>query len=149
MYSENGLQIDIEALNKTLRESDLLVLNFLAFPDRMLIDPRSTDIDGPLVAIVAPVATPQERFAWLGKNRPGFGPPKGFAFVPWPHSVRMLRDNDYLAPMRERLAAVSHEAGAALEDVLNRLAIRELEGVREIIRGGAEWMTLWPRKDEA
>jgi hypothetical protein len=148
MYSENGIRIDIEALNETLRESDLLVLNFLAFPDRMLIDPRSNEIDGPLVAIVAPVATPQERFAWLGKHRPGFGPPKGFAFVPWPHSVRMLRDGDYLAPMRERLAKVSNEAGAAIEDVLNRLAIREVEGIREIIRGSDNWLTLWPRDDD-
>ena len=124
MYSENGLTIDLDEFNKTLRQSDLLVFNFLAFTERMLIDPRHTEIDGPLVAIVAPVATPQERFQWLGKHRPGFGVPQAFAFVPWPHSVRYLRDGDFLAPMRERLAQVSDEAGTALADVLDRLIER-------------------------
>ena len=147
MYSEDGMRIDLESFNKTQRESDLLVFNFIAFPDRLLIDPRSTEIDGPLVAIVAPLATPQERFAWLGRHRPGFGPPEGFAFVPWPHSVRMLRDADLLAPMRDRLALVSNEASSALETVLNKLAIREVQGMRDIIRGNDEWRALWPRDD--
>ncbi len=148
MYSENGIRIDMEEFAKTLREADLLVFNFLTFSDRMLIDPRWTEIDGPLVAIVAPVQTPQERFAWLGKNRPGFGPPEGFAFVPWPHSVRMLRDADMLAPMRSRLGQVSDEAGTALQQVLDNLVDREMQGIRDIIRGNEEWMTLWPREDQ-
>jgi NADH:ubiquinone oxidoreductase subunit 5 (subunit L)/multisubunit Na+/H+ antiporter MnhA subunit len=39
------------------------------------------------------VASVQERFFWLGQQRPTLGMPKNFMFFAWPHSLRYLEDS--------------------------------------------------------
>jgi hypothetical protein len=47
------------------------------FPERLIVDTRHTDSDGPMVEVVEPVATVEERFFWLGQRRPSFGAARG------------------------------------------------------------------------
>jgi hypothetical protein len=136
----------MEALGKLLNESDVLTIGFVAFPERLLIDARHDETDGPMVAIVGPVQTVQERYLWLGKHRSSFGPPEGFAFFVWPRSVRAMVEHDILAPMRDRLAAVSADGAAvALDDVLGKLVGLEEDAWRGAIRGDERWATVWSR----
>ena len=145
MQNENGLEIDFDAIREVLEKVDVLTIGFTTFPERMLVDARSSQWEGPLVAIVGPVATVQERYQWLGQHRGTFGAPDGFTFFVWPQSVRSLVANDVLGPLRRRLASVSNGADAALEETLRRLLAIEREAVREAIRGGEGWQTVWER----
>lgn len=143
MHSENGLHVDLQALRERLGAADLIVFGFALFPERLLIDTRVNDDEGPLVALVAPVATVQERYAWLGVHRGTFGLPADFAFLPWPHSITAFRELDILGPVRDRLVALSPEAPRILDDVTGRLAKLEREATVRLIKGEAEWGTLW------
>src|SRR6185436_12184789 len=98
MQTENGINIDEEALEKLLKTSDLITIGFTLFAERILVDPRSNDATPQFAAVVEPVGTVQERYLWLGKHRGGFGPPEGFAFFVWPHTVQGLLDRNLLAP---------------------------------------------------
>jgi hypothetical protein len=145
MFTENGIEIDPERVHQVLTQADVLTIAFPLFPERVLFDTRTNGADGPLVAIVEPVATVQERYLWLGKHRGGFGAPEAFSFFAWPHTVRGLIERDILAPLRERLEAASPDAAAVFDQVMARLQRRDVEAIRDAIRGDAPWRTLWER----
>lgn len=143
-HSENGPQVDFAALRERLERADLVVIGFHAFAERLLLDARSSPAEGPLVAVVAPVASVRERHAWLERYRAAFGQPDGFTFAMWPHSIALLREDEVLAPMSARMEAVSNEAELAMSRALARLRVLERRALREAVRGGPAWETLWP-----
>jgi hypothetical protein len=143
LLTENGMGIDHDAMNELLAQADVLTIGFTLFPQRLLIDTRATESTGPLVTIVDPVASVQERYLWLGRHRGMFGAPKAFSFFVWPHTVRGLIERDALRVMRERLMAAPGDGAEQLDQAL--AALRELENAefRRAIRGEAHWKTLW------
>ncbi len=143
MLTENGIGLDLAAVREVFEKADLITIGFATFPERLLIDPRTLPDEGPLVAIVAPVASVQERYLWLGKHRGNFPAPQGFSFFVWPNSVRWLMESGALEPLRARLAAVSNESDAALDNAIERLALCEQEAVHEAITGAEGWVTVW------
>jgi hypothetical protein len=145
VFTENGLAFDMDALQELLRKADVLTIGFAAFPERLLVDARHNQWDGPMVALVAPVQTVQERYLWLGKHRGSFGPPDAFSFFVWPKSVRTMVEEDVLAPMRARLDEVSVGSDDALEDVLHKLLDLEQDAWRGAVRGDERWATVWAR----
>jgi hypothetical protein len=145
MFTENGIEVDPERVQQVLESADVLTIAFALFPERVLFDTRTNRTDGPLVAIVEPVASVQERYLWLGKHRGSFGAPEAFSFLAWPHTVRGLIERDILAPLRQRLEAASPDASRVFDDVMARLQRRELFAIRDAIRGEDPWRTLWER----
>ena len=143
MRTENGMDLDHEALAKLLTSADLITIGFTLFPERMLIDTRSNEKDGQFADMVEPVATVQERYLWLGQHRSGFGAPEGFAFFIWPQTVRGLIERDILAPLRARL---DPEARTALEVALATALELERQAMMEAVRGSERWPTVWERE---
>ena len=145
MFTENGLQADLDAIRDLLERADVLAIGFATFAERVLIDARSSEASGPMIAIVAPVATVQERYAWLGQHRGEFGAPQAFSFFVWPHSVRRFAGDNVIEPMAARLRAVSDQSDDTLRKVMARLVARERQAWRDAVRGSEEWQTVWSR----
>jgi hypothetical protein len=146
MLTDNGLEVDFNALEQVLTHADVLIVGFNLFAERMLIDARTTDKEGPLVAIVEPVGGIQERYLWLGKHRGDFGAPEAFSFFVWPHTVRSFVERNVLATMRARLNAVSSASDDVLDRTLERLLALEREAFRNAIRGEEPWRALWTKQ---
>jgi hypothetical protein len=145
MLTENGTEIDFEALNNLLERADVLTVGFSLFPERLLIDTRSNDRQGQLVTMTEPVGSVQERYLWLGRHRGAFGAPQAFSFFVWPHTVRNLLERDVLAPLRARLDA---EAAAQLSLELNEARDRERKAMASAVRGDGNWPALWERNPQ-
>ena len=145
MFTENGIQVDREALNKVLEQSDIITVGFTLFAERMLVDTRTNSTAGVFCQIVEPVGTVQERYAWLGRHRGTFGAPEGFAFFVWPHTVRMLVTDDVLAPLRDRLERIEPGSGSALDLALKEATRLEWAGMARMISGGEGWQAIWQR----
>ncbi len=143
MLTENGLEIDLNAVNEVLRRADVLTIGFTVFPERLLVDTRTLPGEGPLMAIVGPVASVQERYLWLGKHRGQFPAPEAFSFFMWPHTVRNMVERNVLRLLRDRLRAVSSESDEVLEKTLARLILLEEKAFRAAIRGDQPWQSLW------
>lgn len=140
MRTENGLTIDLNAVEKLLTEGDLITIGFTLFPQRLLVDTRFNANDGQWVGIVEPVASVQERYLWLGKHRGSFGTPNGFAFFVWPHTVRHLVESGALAPLRARLTSqAAEELDAAVEQALEM----ERRAMIDAVRGAQHWPSIW------
>ena len=148
VFSENGLQVDLRALAERLANAELIVIGFHSFAERLLLDARHNDHEGPLVAVVAPVSNVQERYAWLGEHRGDFGMPDDFTFALWPHSIADLRERDVLWPMRERMLAVSNEVDTAMDRALHELARLERQTIAAAVSGGTGWASIWPGDDD-
>jgi hypothetical protein len=131
MYTENGVAIDLARLEDVVNNADVVAVAFRLFPERLLIDTRydDSDPDGPcgtpMVAIVDPVETLQERFFWLGQHRPGLGMPENFQFFYWPHGIRYLEESGIWPAVRRRIVASGFGGAratcdAALADLMAR-----------------------------
>ncbi|GMV86065.1 MAG: hypothetical protein AMXMBFR80_19200 [Dehalococcoidia bacterium] len=140
MRTENGITIDTAALEQLLSQADLVTIGFTLFPQRLLADTRSNATDGQWAGIVDPVASMQERYLWLGRNRGSFGPPQAFSFFTWPHTVRGMVERDVLRPLRRRLGP---EADADLERALEQALELERRAIADAVRGTEAWPTLW------
>jgi hypothetical protein len=141
--------VDLGEIQDIVKNADVFAAAFRLFPERVLIDTRydAADPDGPcampMMAIVDPVATVQERFFWLGQHRPTLGMPRNFMFFFWPHSIRYLEESGVWAAIRERVVG-SGFAGAAetCEQALRDLYRREHAANVDAIRGD-KYQTIW------
>lgn len=143
MLTENGMEVDQDAMNHVLSSADVLTVGFSLFPQRLLIDTRATDDLGPLVQVVEPVKSVQERYLWLGRHRGMLGAPEAFSYVGWPQTIRGLIERDAMAVMRDRLARLPGDGVQQLEDALEKLRELETAEFQRAIRGEAHWKPLW------
>jgi hypothetical protein len=149
MYTENGLLVDLGQVDRIAAEADVFAVAFRLFPERLLIDTRHDPGDAagpcgtPMMAIVDPVASVEERIFWLGQHRPSLGVPQSFMFFLWPHSIGYLVESGVWGRIRERVVAsgfagAAETCDAALRDLLEREHRATVDAVR-----GDRFQTLW------
>lgn len=156
MYTENGLLVNLAEIEKVVDLCDVFTIIFRLFPERLLVDARTSAQEGPLVAVVEPVATVEERYHWLGRKRPNFGPPQRFMFFLWPHSIAFLEECGIVARIRRRCeasrrpvrlagsaSAAGGEAVAMFDRALAELREKERRAIRAAITG-ENYRTIWP-----
>ncbi len=145
MFTENGVLIDLEEVGKVVDTSDVFTIGFPMFPQRVVIDTRETGEVGPMVRVVEPVATVEERFHWLGRERPEFGAPEGFAFFVWPHSLEFFESSGVPQRVRDRLRASERPQMARMADeALEELRRLERQAVQQALSGEG-YHSLWPQ----
>jgi hypothetical protein len=145
VFTENGVMIDLEELRKVVESCDVFTVGFRLFPQRVLVDTRSTDAEGPMIEIVEPVNTIEERFFWLGQRRPSFGVPERFTFFIWPHSISYLEESGVMDQIRKRIYPQDPERGRQVAHVLYQLHVMEQQAVQDAI-SGKNYHTLWERE---
>ncbi|MGQ9573147.1 MAG: hypothetical protein ACUVV3_08185 [Dehalococcoidia bacterium] len=144
MYTENGLMVNLSEVEKVVDSCDVFTVVFRMFPERLLVDTRFSAEEGPLIALVDPVASVEERFYWLGQMRPRFGPPGRFMFFPWPHSIVFFEQCGIADHIRRRCEASGRpEAVAMLEKVMAEMKEKERQVTLAAIRG-KNFHSLWP-----
>ncbi len=145
MFTENGVLIDLEEVGKVVDASDVFTIGFRMFPQRVIIDTRETDEVGPLVRVVEPVASVEERFHWLGRERPALGAPQQFSFFVWPHSLEFLEACGFGQRIRDRLRASERpDVARMIDEALAELRRLERRSVQQALAGEG-YHALWPQ----
>lgn len=145
MFTENGVLIDLEEVGKVVDTSDVFTIGFRMFPQRVIIDARETGEVGPMVQVVEPVDSVEERFHWLGRERPAFGVPERFAFFVWPHSLEFFGSSGLPQRLRDRLRASERpEVARMADEALEELRRLERQAVQQALAGEG-YHTLWPQ----
>ena len=140
MYTEDGQPIDIGEVREAIAQSDLLVVGFRGFPERLLVDSRTSGSIGPMVRVVEPLGGVEERLHWLGRHRPQFGMPQRFIFFVWPRSVGFLEETGVAGALREHVAP--GDGPSQLSAALGELHALERAANRAAVSGD-QWRTLW------
>ena len=109
-----------------------------------MLDFRASDIDGPLVKLVEPVRSVQERYRHLHKLRPRFDDPDKIVSVFWPRFAGSLRDAGLWSEIAARVAESGHaDAVRDAEAELGRLVAQERAHQIDAINGTGRFRTLW------
>jgi hypothetical protein len=145
LFTENGMLVDLEELRKVVDNADVFTIGFRMFPQRLIVDARTTENAGPMIRLVEPVASVEERFFWLGKERPAFGAPERFTFFVWPHSVRYFEESGLADMIRNRTYASGfEEVRGEMAQAMQTLSQLEQQATFDAIHG-RNHHTLWER----
>ena len=148
MYSDNGVLVDFDEMRKTIESAEVFALAFAHYPERLLIDTRSNATETPLVQVVEPAGSAQQRLSWLYRRRPSLGKPDTFNLLAWPHSPQLLTESGIWDRIRRRAGAESDPQ----VEVQCSLALKELQNLdREALLAlitGEDCITLWPREED-
>ncbi len=148
MFTENGVQIDLEEVGKVVEGCDVFTIGFRMFPERVIIDARETADQVPLVQVVEPVTSVEERFHWLGRERPAFGVPERFSFFVWPHSMEFLESCGLARRIRDQLGASERpEVAQMIDKALAELKRLEQRSVQQALAGEG-YHALWSQESQ-
>jgi hypothetical protein len=146
VFTENGMMVDLEELRKVVENADVFAIGFRTFPERLIVDARSSEHAGTMVCVVEPVGSVEERFFWLGKERPAFGVPERFTFFVWPHSVRYFEESGLGQIIRERVNPGDPESTRQVAESVHRLLVLEHQSTIDAITG-KNYHTIWQREE--
>ena len=140
---DNDYTIDADDIATTIRSSDVVVLRFVAVGQRLLLDFRTSDTEGPLIRVVRPVSSVQERYKDLRRLRPRFPLPERIVALWWPRFARSLAASDVWDGVHARLSASGYaeaiaEASSAIEELVR---LERCATVDAIV--GEGYKTLW------
>jgi hypothetical protein len=140
---DNDYSVDIEDVIGTLQTSDVVVIRFIALGMRLLLDFRATEIDGPLVRLVQPVTSVEERYKDLARMRPRLAPPEKIVAVMWTRFAPSLRTTGVWDVVMRRIADAGHaDAARRAEEALAELVAAEAEEQRRAVKGEG-FRTVW------
>lgn len=144
MYSDDGLTPDLDEVRKVIGHADVFTIGFPLFEERLLVDARCDEVDGPLVRIVSPVSSVQERFYELGRLRPRLSAPEHFVFFIWPHSLRYFEDSGVLDGIQRRCADNTGRSSVATmcAEAVDTLRGLEHQGIVDAVSGDG-YQTIW------
>ena len=145
---DNDYPLDLDEILQTIRSADVITIRFVTVNRRLLFDSRHTEIDAPLVKLVAPAATVEERFRSLKRLRPRFRLPDKITAIWWPKYISTLVGSGVWDCLMARVA----ESGFARaveesEEVLRDLLQMERDEVRRAILGEG-YQTIWQKSPQ-
>jgi hypothetical protein len=143
----NDFGIDLDEIFKVLDSADVLIIRFQLVDQRLLIDARSTELDPPLVKLVARAGSVEERFRSLKQLRPRLPLPDKIMSFQWPRHVRVLADAGIWNRVVKRMCDSGHPGMQQMcDEVWNEMVAAERREEIAAIRGGEGFQTLWERE---
>jgi hypothetical protein len=140
---DNDFTADLRDIVTTIESSDVVVIRFITVGQRLLLDFRATELDGPLVKVVAPVKSVEERYRDLKELRPRFSLPDRIVAMWWPRFTTSLRTEGIWDVVARRVADSGHSQSVRDADrTFRELAALERQTQRDAIRG-ENFKTLW------
>jgi hypothetical protein len=140
---DNDFSIDLADIGQTIRSSEVIAIRFVSVGHRLLLDFRASDIDGPMVRVVLPVKSIEERYRELRQLRPRFLPPDKIVAIWWPRFASSLESTGIWSEVMKRVSESGHgEAVRLAESALAELIGLERRQQRDAVRGEG-FRTLW------
>lgn len=143
---DGAFLIDRDEVLRTVRQAEVITFRFLTVTDRLLIDNRHTELDPPMVRLVEPAGSVEERFRSLKRLRPRFRLPDRINAIAWPLTVRAIQEYGVWDAIIERIAREGfHDAAARYAGVIRDLLARERREVLAAVRGDEPYQAVWSR----
>jgi hypothetical protein len=143
---ENDFGFELEDILNVVDTADVLLARFQILDQRLLIDMRSSEADGPMLTLVPRAGSAEERFRGLKRLRPRFPLPDRILSFQWPRDIVMLKTTGVWQHLCERLAERGMaDAARRCEEVYQDLLRLEHQEVLGAVRGSEGYKTIWSR----
>ena len=140
---DSDFRIDIGEVQRAIDVGEITALYFPLLRKTLLMDTRTTGVDGPMIKVVPMASSPEERFRDLVRMRPRLPKPESINIVPWPKYVASLvRLQVWDHIVRRFLEIGPPEIVKRCEECLDELKRMEREELRRAITG-ENYETLW------
>lgn len=140
---DSDFRIDISEVQRAIDVGEITALYFPLLRKTLLMDTRTTGVDGPMIKVVPMASSPEERFRDLVRMRPRLPKPESINIVPWPKYVASLvRLEVWDHIVRRFLEIGPPEIVKRCEECLEELKRLEREELRRAITG-ENYETLW------
>ena len=146
---DGTFDIDLEALRSSVLSVEHMLVRFTPVPERLLLDFRTTDDEGPGVALLPQVNSFPERLKTIEEARPDFPRPERIYVVSWPLRIASLDRLGVLEAIRERLADMdAFDVIGRVDEAYKRLLSLERDEIHKAISGDG-YHTIWPTDDSS
>lgn len=142
---DNDFGLDIPDVIRTVNSADVFTFRFVVISQRLLIDMRTNELDGPMLKVVPRAASAAERFHSLKQLRPSFAVPDRITPLLWPRYMRSLQSCGVWDAVARRIAGagfprIAEETRAVLDELC---LLERAEFCKAIVGDG--YQTLWER----
>lgn len=139
--------VDLDEVFKVIDTADVLVVRFDIFQKRLLVDFRAKPGVGPVILLVPPAESVEDRFRSIKKLRPEFPFPERVMSFQWPRSIRVLLASGAWQRIVDRMAALGgDDAIDGCARAMQQLEAEERNEVALAIRGADHYQTVWERQ---
>ncbi len=143
---DNDPGIDIAEVIGAIGAAEVMTFRFVIVGQRVLVDMRTSEIDGPMVKIVQRASSAEERFRSLKQLRPRFRLPDRIATISWPRYVASLGSCGVWDALLRRIAGTGFpQAAEDARRLFEELCSLERDEIRNAISGKG-FETLWECK---
>ena len=140
---DSDYRIDVSEAKHSIEMGEVISLYFPLLRKTLLMDTRSSGVDGPMIKVVPMASSPEERFRELVRLRPRFSKPESITIIPWPKYVQSLVTLGVWDHIVRRLLEIGPaEIVRRCEECLEELQKAEREEIRRAITGEG-YETLW------
>jgi hypothetical protein len=140
---DNDFTVDLDDILATLSSADVVVMRFVSLGQRLLLDFRTDRKSGPVVRVVRPVNSVEERYRELRKIRPGFENPERIVSIWWPRFAGSLRASLAWQAVLDRVSDSGFEDSLCeAEAAIDELVAFERQAARDAVSGNG-YRTLW------
>ena len=137
--------IDLDEVRRVIDGADVLVVRLSITDRRLLVDARTNEEFGPMIKVVEPVNSAQERFRNVKILRPRFRVPQSIMTFHWPRHARALAESGIWDHVARRIVALGWpETSAQCDEAYRELLVSERRVEIEAIQGSERFQTLWP-----
>ena len=138
--------LDLDEVARVIDGAEVLVIRFAILDKRLLLDARTTDDEGPIIAVVEKATSVEERFKSLKKMRPRMPLPEKIMSFMWPRQMETFRASGLQEKIEGRMVSLGGEKMLdACKTVFDELEREEKAEVVAAIRGGESYQSLWER----
>ena len=138
--------LDIDEVMRVIDTAEVLVVRFPILGKRLLVDARSSQEEGPFIAVVPKAGSVEERFRSLKQLRPQFPLPDKITSFMWPRHLQTFKASGLWERIVQRLLRLGGEEMLAhCEKAYKELEWEERAEVMAAIRGGESYQSLWER----
>ena len=140
--------IDLDEVRRVIDAAEVLVVRFSVTDRRLLVDARTNENFGPMIKVVPPVASGEERFKSLKILRPRFRSPERILTFQWPRHARSLVESGLWDHLARRIVSLGWpETAAQCDEALRELDREERKVEVAAVKGGEGFKTIWPMGD--
>ncbi len=140
---DSDFRVDIGEVQHMIDMGEIIALYFPLLRKTLLMDTRSSAVDGPMITVVAMASSPEERFRELMRLRPRFSKPESVSIIPWPKYVgSLVRLGVWDHIVRRFLEIGPREIVSRCETCIGELYEAERQELRRAITG-ENYETLW------
>jgi len=142
---DNDFAIDIDAILEVIDKADVITIRFLILPQRLLIDARCSQSEGPLVRLVPRATSLEERFRSVKELRPRFRLPEKITAIWWPKHVQELVNCGIWDRIVQRVTSAGFpQAAEQCQEALKELVRQEQHEILNAVAGEG-YQCLWER----